>query len=179
MCYRTVDAANRQVAVAVDCKFPGRLLLGRWVKPTVGTLLLWSWAVTCRSPIPCHRQHRRIEAPLAFASTQLSLGSYATFTPSPTVAPEVAKPLSTIDLFVAAFGSVLALTWAMIGAWLGARREPAQKPINKLARDGTETTALTAGSAHAALRGHTYEGMRCYDGVASTAVGDGDATRIG
>ena len=87
--------------------------------------------------------------------------------------------MSTIDLLVAVFGSVLALAWAMIGAWLGARRETAQTPVNKLVRDGTETTALMAGSADAALCCPTYEGMRCYVGVASKAVGDGGTTRIG
>jgi hypothetical protein len=89
------------------------------------------------------------------------------------------KPLSTIDLLVAVFGSVLALAWAMIGAWLGARRETAQTPVNKLVRDRTETTALMAGSADAALCRPTYEGMRCYVEVASKAVGDGGTTRIG
>lgn len=87
--------------------------------------------------------------------------------------------MSTIDLLVTVFGSVLALAWAMIGAWLGARREPAQRPIDKLGRDGIVTTTLTAGSAAAALRGPTYEGLRGYGEVASKAVGDGPATRIG
>jgi hypothetical protein len=87
--------------------------------------------------------------------------------------------MSTIDLLVTVFGSVLALAWAVIGAWLGARREPAQTPINKLARDRTETLPLTAGSAHADLRGQIYEGMRGCDGVASKAVGDCGTTRGG
>lgn len=85
--------------------------------------------------------------------------------------------MSTIDLLVTVFGSVLALAWAMTGAWLGARREPAHTPINKLVRDGAETTALMAGGAHAALRGPNYEGMRCYDEVASKGLGG--TTRIG
>jgi hypothetical protein len=98
--HSTVNAADRQGAV--DCKSPGRLLLGRWVNPTAG-----------------------------------------------------AKPMSTIDLLEAVFGSVLALAWTMIGAWLCARREPAQTPINKLARDRTMRTDLRESSSHAALRGTT------------------------
>jgi hypothetical protein len=181
MYYRTVDAADRQVAVG--CKSPDRLLLGRWVNPTVETLsalvlgsyLLISHPVPSTAPAP----PSVVEAPLVFASTQLSLGSYTASTSNLTVATNDAKPMSTIDLLEAVFGSVLALAWAMIGAWLGARREPAQTPINRLARDRTATTALMAGSAYAALRGLTYEGMRRHNKVASKAVGDGAATRIG
>jgi hypothetical protein len=110
---------------------------------------------------------------------RVAFSSHTAFTSNPTVAQGDAKPMSTIDLLETVFGSVLAFAWAVIGAWLGARREQVQTPINKLAGDRTTTTALIAGSAHAALRGPSYQGMRWYDEVASTAVGDGGATRIG
>jgi hypothetical protein len=159
---------------------PGRFMLGRWVNPTVGTFsgLVLGGYLLIAHPVPsiAPAPPSVVGAPLVFASTQLSFSSYATFTPNPTVAPDDAMPRSTIDLLEAVFGSVLASAWAMIGAWPGARREPARTPINKLARAGTAKTALIA---DAALRGPTYDGMRCYDEVASKAVGDGGVTRIG
>lgn len=150
---------------------PGRLTVGTLSALVLGSYLLIAHPIPSTAPAPPSVVGRR--------STQLPLGSYATSTPNPTVAPDDVKPMSTIDLLVAVFGSVLALAWAMIGAWLGARRETAQTPVNKLVRDRTETTALMAGSADAALCRPTYEAMRCYVGVASKAVGDGGTTRIG
>jgi len=179
MYYRTVDAADRQVAAG--CKSPSRLMLGRWFNPTAGALsalvlvsyLLIAHPLPSTNPAPPFV----VEAPPVFASKQLSPGSYTALTPNPTVAPDDANAMSTVDLLEAVFGSVLALVWAVIGAWLGARREQVQTPINKRALDRTATTALMAGRTHATLRDPTYEGMRWYDEVFSKAVGNG--TRIG
>jgi hypothetical protein len=173
MYYRTVNAADRQGAAG--CKFPGRLTVGTLSALVLGSYLLIAHPIPSTAPTP----PSVVGAPLSIRFNTVPLGSYATSTPNPTVALEDAKPMSTIDLLVAVFGSVLALAWAMIGAWLGARRETPQTPVNKLVRDRTETTALKVGSADAALRRPTYGGMRCYAEVASKAVGDGGMTRIG
>jgi hypothetical protein len=136
------------------CKSPDRPLLARWVNPTMGTLsalVLGSYLLIAHLiPLTAPAPPSVVGAPLAFASTQLPLGSHATFAPNPTVVPDDAKPMSTIDVIEAVFGSVLASVWAMIGAWLGARRDPAETQVNRLARDVTETTALIGGRAHAA-----------------------------
>jgi len=129
-----------------------------------------------RSSSPGSARSRRM---VCSAYGRAAFSSHTAFTANPTVAPDDAKPMSTIDLIETVFGSVLAFAWAVIGAWLGARREQVKRPIDKLARDEIAPTALRAGSAHAALRRPSYQCMRWYDEVASTAVGDGGATRIG
>jgi hypothetical protein len=108
-----------------------------------------------------------------------AFSSHTAFAASLTVAPDDAKPMSTIGLLERVFGSVLAFAWAVTGAWLGVRRQQVQTPINKLGCDGIAAADLIAGSAHAALCGPPNEGMRWYDEAASKAVGHGGASVLG
>ena len=75
--------------------------------------------------------------PVFSAYGRAAFSSHTAFTANPIVVPHDTKPMSTIALLETVFGSTLAFAWAVIGAWLGARREQVQTPINKPAVDRT------------------------------------------
>jgi len=71
------------------------------------------------------------------------MSSYSSASAAATDAPDIS---ATTDLLKAAFAAVLALSWAVFGAWLGMRRATEPKPLGKLA-DGPRPTAGTNGAS--------------------------------
>ena len=89
---------------------------------------------------------------LAFGGYLMS--SYSSASAAATDAPDVS---ATTDLLKAAFAAVLALSWAVFGAWLGMRGAKVPKPLGKLA-DGPRPTAGANGASDLS-RARTCERM--------------------
>jgi hypothetical protein len=89
---------------------------------------------------------------LAFGGYLMS--SYSSASAAATDAPDVS---ATTDLLKAAFAAVLALSWAVFGAWFGMRRATVANALGKLA-DGSRPTAGANGASDLS-RARTCERM--------------------
>jgi hypothetical protein len=163
---RTVEGSERRLGVG--WKFPDILALGRWANPAVGgigALVLGGYLLTAdpvTPPAPAAAPASAVQmGPSAPAPAQRALSSDTAIVPNSSAAHDESTRTSAIDLLTAVFGAVLALTWVIIGAWLGVRRARAPTPVHEPAYEGSSTTDPMTGNAYASPRGPTCQ--RMYD----------------
>jgi hypothetical protein len=131
----------------------------RWINPilgVLGTLVLSGYLMTSHPSTPAATAPAQLsDERLAPAHSQEtgSLGHSA-------VAENVATLSSITDLMKTAFGAVLALVWAVCGAWLGMHRARAANSLDEPA-DHMRITDYPTRTAYNSLRAPTCE--RMYD----------------
>ena len=149
-----------------DRKFLDVPALGRWVNPLLGglgALVLSGYLLTGIPPTPVVTAAAPVSvaqvAPSPPLPSQLALSNETDIATNSGVVRDESIRASIIDLVKAAFGAVLALAWAMVGAWLGMRRARMLAPVHENEYDGHSTTFLTAGTNCDPPRAPTCERM--------------------
>lgn len=139
---------------------------GRWVNPlfgVLGILILSGYLMTGRPSAPAATVPAPpSNQPLASAQVppQPALGKGTVSLPHSGVAQHEPTFSSMSDTLKAAFGAVVALAWAVFGAWLGMRHARRPEPLDG-PEDDTRATDYPSRTAHDLRRAPTCE--RMYD----------------
>jgi hypothetical protein len=160
---KTVDGVESRFEL--DRKFLDVPALGRWVNPLLGglgALVLSGYLLTGSPPTPVVTAAALVSVAQVAPSpppSQLALSNEIGIATNSGVVRDESIRTSILDLMKAAFGAVLALAWAMVGAWLGMRRARMLAPVHENEYDGHSTTFLTAGTNCDPPRAPTCERM--------------------